>query len=213
MDQDKRKRRIIALLVARFALSAEEKRALIQSVTEAHLGAYRASYAAVARRFAPPGTAPQPPASQEAVQRRHAREAALLILATFAEDLLGYATILVANGLLQPQPPDEGWYLAMMATWLAQRAAWKSDQIARTTVGQGANAGTTDAKQSIDDGTWEQDPSTLCVTVLPAESSHDICSQYAGQVFPYEDYDDIPDFPIHPNCPHQRLILPREEAL
>lgn len=45
------------------------------------------------------------------------------------------------------------------------------------------------------------------IAVMPQESSSDICSVFAGNIYHVEDIDAIPEFPIHPNCPHEIVYL------
>jgi hypothetical protein len=98
-------------------------------------------------------------------------------------------------------------------TWVQGRTAYKAKQIARYETGYGANLGTTqfvtdlvNGGELIDTDTGESiDPSNFAQVVMPEESSGDFCSEYAGQMFALDD--DVPDFPAHPNCIHEKIVI------
>lgn len=45
------------------------------------------------------------------------------------------------------------------------------------------------------------------IAVLPVEASNDICSEFAGNVYKLDDLDAIPNWPVHPRCPHETVFL------
>lgn len=94
---------------------------------------------------------------------------------------------------------------------------WKAPQIANVTIGTGANDGTDQAIDDIIDGfadpSSEGDPNGVRVRVIPAESSNDLCSEYAGNNYSLDEAVDVPDFPIHPNCPHEKEVYLTEGVL
>lgn len=103
----------------------------------------------------------------------------------------------------------------MLSDWTLARSIYKSQQIANYETGSGLDQGTMLFVQDlvsgglIDTTTGEVlDPSEYGVGVIPGESSNDICKDYAGQLFPLEEAFDIPDFPIHANCPHEKILVP-----
>lgn len=85
--------------------------------------------------------------------------------------------------------------------WISGFLPWKTQQIADYTVSAGDNAGTS---QWIDDvlGGVDGDTGKVRARVLPGESSNDLCKQYAGNDYSLEEANDLPNFPIHSNCPH-----------
>lgn len=103
----------------------------------------------------------------------------------------------------------------MLGDWTETRMIYKSQQIAGYETGSGMDQGTMLFVQDlvsgglIDTETGEVlDPSNYGVGVIPGESSSDICKEYAGQLFPLEEAFDIPDFPVHPWCPHEKILVP-----
>jgi hypothetical protein len=101
-----------------------------------------------------------------------------------------------------------------LGQWADERADWKSEQIARAETGAGADAGVDQFIADLRRGTAVDstgqpiDSSGAVVAILPDYSSPDgVCSDYAGNVYALEAYDSLPDFPAHPNCIHEKVIL------
>ena len=96
-----------------------------------------------------------------------------------------------------------------VGAWFADMVDWKSEQIANVTLGTGGYDGTSEwiedviAESESGDLTGEGDPNGVRVRVVPDSSSSDICSDFAGQDYSLEEASDLPEFPIHPRCPHQ----------
>jgi hypothetical protein len=101
---------------------------------------------------------------------------------------------------------------AQTEQFLQDYAAWKAPQVVNVVWGTGADLGTNAAIMDILDAAT--DPAALPgvvidnirVRVLPLESSNDKCATYAGRDFDLEEYDSIPNFPIHPSCPHYKEV-------
>ncbi len=91
---------------------------------------------------------------------------------------------------------------------------WKPKQVANATCGSGADDGTDALVSDMQDGTVMDastnqavDMTQYGVTVLPPESSSDVCKTVAGLVFDLDQYDEIIDLPAHSNCPHYKKII------
>lgn len=101
---------------------------------------------------------------------------------------------------------------SFLQEWLTARASYKARQIAGFSAGVGNEAAIAQCIKGINAGIRDDagnviDPSDYCIQITPDESSSDVCSQYAGQSFPLDQADDLPSFPIHPNCPHQKHLV------
>ena len=84
---------------------------------------------------------------------------------------------------------------------------WKSKQIARTETNTGANSAADDMVDAIQSGELTvSNTDDLVVVVMPDTSSNDVCADWAGQYVPISQADEVPDFPIHPNCIHLKYI-------
>lgn len=151
-----------------------------------------------------------PTTKQEETLAAVAQEHADSIASTYADNLQNAIQQFLGDGAGNPASLGE-----MLTTWAAARADWKSDQVAGYETSYGTEQGTMEfitdllGGNLVDSLTGEVlDPNDYAVGVVPDESSNDLCAEYAGQQFPLEEVDDIPDFPIHPGCPHYKIIVP-----
>jgi hypothetical protein len=88
--------------------------------------------------------------------------------------------------------------------WFKGFLPWKTEQVANETWGTGDNDGTEQFIEDVQGDNVEGKTSSIKITVLPGTSSNDLCAAYAGNT--YDVTEDIPEFPIHPNCPHRKII-------
>ena len=110
--------------------------------------------------------------------------------------------------------PDEAEIalLAYMRQWINDYSAAKSKQVGSYETGRGWETGITDAIDRIIGGGQTVVPEDYIVTVIPDFSSPDECADYAGDIFELDELDDIPEFPIHPNCPHMKILMKRADS-
>lgn len=103
-----------------------------------------------------------------------------------------------------------------MAEYVTGLAVWKVLQIANAETSMGADSASNDFVDAIQSGVItladEYNGRAVVVAVLPVESSNDICAQWAGTYTSLDNYDDVPDFPIHPNCIHTKHIAFEDEV-
>lgn len=209
---------LTALAFAAYCLDDADRKRLQEIILAASLAALKASYHHGARIVGSTSTAPD--SSDEL--STHAASWAASIVATYNASLRLNIDSFLSSWVAAHETIDGAvqGLIGFLRHWTQQRVAWKSDQIAQAAVATGADAGT---EQFVSDlltapaGTDEASPnapdedspldlSNVFITVLPEESSHDSCSQYAGELFSLDEYDDLPYFPMHPGCPHFRTI-------
>jgi hypothetical protein len=149
-----------------------------------------------------------PTTEQEGQLSTAAQEHVSSIASTYADNLQNAIQQFLDAG----DAPSLG---AQLATWADARADWKSDQVAGYEVSYGTEQGTTAFIIDLLDGNLVDsltgevlDGADYAVGVVPDESSNDLCADYAGQQFPLDEAEDIPDFPMHPGCPHYKIIVP-----
>lgn len=102
----------------------------------------------------------------------------------------------------------------MLADWSTTRTAYKAEQVAGYECGLGAEQGFQAFVVDLASGALI-DPQTgevlsggdYAIAVLPAESSHDECRDYAGLTFDITDADELPEFPLHGGCPHYKTLV------
>jgi phage-related protein len=108
--------------------------------------------------------------------------------------------------------------IAHIKEWIRDLLPWKGQQIINASCGTGLNEGLDTFMKDLANGDIIDDSgkplsieymTDYAVRVLPVESSDDICRDYAGVTFALSDYDLIPAFPVHVNCPHYKEILQR----
>ncbi len=133
------------------------------------------------------------------------KEDAASIAATYKDLLTGY---LLAQSFSSPAEAHAG-----VASWSSKTAQWKSAQITNWTAGTGNNAGASETVGQALSGDLVDvetgvviDASAYDFEVQPAESSKDACAEYAGNTYPLGQWDEVPDFPIHGFCPHQKVV-------
>jgi hypothetical protein len=141
-----------------------------------------------------------------------AEEQAHSIIGTYREQVAKFVSESHAEGNL-----NEGLVhrakeiIQKVASSIADFLSWKIPQIVNVAWMTGTNEGTDQAVQDILDEATTPDGSdipvqNMRVRVLPMESSNDLCAEWAGRDFDLTEYDDIPDFPIHPGCPHYKEL-------
>lgn len=203
---------LIALLVAAFLLSKADIKAMASAILAARIASMKAAYSQASSTVGIDDTDWEPDAELQSMAKDASRQDAESIASTYKDDLEAVATAFVVAWMLDHESLDgcEAAARVEIAVWAIARAEWKSKQIADYTCGSGANDGTAMWVADAMDGEFElPDGVTLDdieVTVLPEESSSDLCSEYAGETFDIDEYDSIPDFPIHANCPHRKVV-------
>lgn len=204
---------LIALLIAAFLLSQNEIEAMTSAIIVARIASARASYARASDTAGVDGSDWEP--SDDLTQEigDTSEQDAEGIAATYRDDL-GIVVAGFVTSWLGTHDTLDGCEAAArheVATWATDRAAWKSEQIANYTGGSGANSGTNQWVDDLSDGEFDGvNPDDVEITVLPEESSNDLCREYAGEVFEMSEYDTIPDFPIHGGCPHRKVVQMKE---
>jgi len=203
---------LIALLVAAFLLSKADIKAMASLIFTARIASMKAAYSQASSTVGISDEEWEPPSDLREMAEDVSEQDADSIADTYKKDLEAVATAFVVAWMLDHESLDgcEPAARKEIAVWAIARAEWKSKQIANFTCGSGYNDGTdmwigdfVDGDLDLPDGVSEDD---VEVTVLPEESSNDICSAYAGETFDIDEYDSIPDFPIHSNCPHRKVI-------
>jgi hypothetical protein len=202
---------LIALLVMAFLLSHSEITAMATLIFTARMDSAKASYQQASDTIGA-DTDWEPSNALQRQLRDSSEQDAQSISATYKADLGVQATSFVESWMTTHESLEgcEAAARAELAQWATTRAEWKSEQVAGYTCGSGANTGT---NEWIDDLIDEDidlpagiSADDVIVTVLPEESSNDICKEYAGQSFDIDEIDDIPDFPVHLGCPHRKVI-------
>lgn len=208
-DNDKQKAALIALLIAAFLLTDSDIAAMATLITTARLDSAKVSYAQASDTTGVDGSDWEPSDEVQQTIQDVSTQDAESIAATYEDDLTSVTTRFVDAWLIDHDTLDgcEDATRKELAEWVADRTTWKSEQIANYTCSSGANTGTDEWLDDLDEGGFGGlNPDDLEVTVLPEESSNDLCADYAGKVFGIDEVDTIPSFPIHSNCPHRIVI-------
>lgn len=207
---------LIALLILAFMLSKADIKAMASLILTARIASMKAAYSQANDVVGIDGDDWEPDAELQSMAKSASEQDAESIASTYKDDLEAVATAFVLAWMLDHESLDgcEAAARKEIAVWAIARAEWKSVQIADYTCGSGANDGTDmwigdflDGDLDLPDGVSEDD---VEITVLPEESSNDLCSEYAGKTFDINEYDDIPDFPIHTGCPHRKVVQLKE---
>lgn len=202
---------LVSRVTSAYAMTAADKatlaRLLAQSYLTAKVSAYRRAEATASHvlRLKHPW---HPSAHDAQLAQDKATEWANSIATTFET--------MLRNHLSETYTPLErglwsgiGQAIKNVGEWFADMVGWKSEQIANVTLGTGSYDGTSawieDVIAESESGELDVsgDPNGVRVRVDPPESSSDICSEYAGNDYSLEESMDLPQFPIHPRCPHQ----------
>lgn len=204
---------LLVLILAAYVLSQQDQDALRDAIVAAMLASMLTAY----NRWAVLTGAVSALQPDRQMIEQQAQEHADSIAATYTREL-GNATETYlqawqkANGSLDGV---EGPLAQMLSDWSDARMQFKAVQIAGYETGFGANMGTAQFVQDlltgalIDTTTGEVlSPDEYGIGVVPGESSSDLCKDYAGRLFGLDEIDDIPAFPIHANCRHERIIVP-----
>src|SRR5579859_6649523 len=199
--------RVLDSLLAAFTLNDDDIEQLTQDITDATVTSYRAAYADAADMLAAEYDEEDAEPEDE---EDDAEDGADHVAATYHSDLFNQVNN--ALGLLPPgigEHEAEQTVASSTAAWAAGRAEWKATQIAQHETATAASDGTSAAVSDVLDGeiVTEADLTSYYVTVIHDGSSADDCADWAGFVFPLDTYFDVPDFPIHYNCVHEKVVL------
>lgn len=203
---------LVALILAAYALSTQDQDALRDAIVAAILASVLAAYN---RWSLLTGVVPALQPDRQMIEQQ-AQAHADSIVATYTRELGSATTTYLsawqqANGNLNGV---EGPLSQMLSDWTTARMQYKAAQIASYETGFGVDAGTIQFVQDLTSGdlidatTGEVlSPDEYGIGVVPGESSSDLCKEYAGRLFSLDEIDDIPSFPIHAGCPHERIIV------
>jgi hypothetical protein len=202
---------LIALLIAAYLLSKEDTKAMASAIETARIDSAKASYQQSSDTVgADTDWEPDDDLAKEI--KDLSEQDAEGIADTYEAELSNQAEAFVTGWVGDHDSLDgceDAARIALVA-WALSRAAWKSEQIANYSCGAGANVGVDQWILDLLDEDFDL-PDDISVddielTVLPEESSSDECEEYAGEVFDIDEYDSIPDFPIHSNCIHRKVV-------
>lgn len=193
------------ILLAAYAWTRQDMERLAGLLSAAYLAAKQR---AARRALSTMGAASDWTPTREDVRQADAqgKKDASSIAHTFMDLLKGY---LLAQGFASATEARVG-----IASWVQTVARWKVPQIVNVTAGTGNDAGTSETVNQALDGDLVDaesgvviDATTYRFTVLPEESSKDICAEYAGNTYPLDEWDTVISFPAHPSCPHQKVVI------
>ncbi len=203
---------LIAVLVAAFLLSSKDIKDMAVAIFVGRVASMKAAYAQASDTVGIDGSLWVVPDDLQSEISDTSEQDAEGIAATYKDDLESVASAFVVGWMTNHDSLDgcEEAARQSLSTWALQRSSWKSEQIANYTCSNGASLGIDQWASDLVDGDIDL-PEGLSaddveVTVLPEESSNDICKEYAGQSFDVDEIDDIPDFPAHPSCQHRKVI-------
>lgn len=214
--ESQRIEQIIAAVTAAFALNADDLDQLEQDIYSTRAITFEAAYAEAASLFDTEQNDESALDDDDAAdQQQQSHAAALSIANTYHNSLANQ----VQQQLLQLLPSLgehlEGAEKALatgIGAWAGQRAGWKSKQVANYEAGSAADAGTNKFVDDMLSGEFGLpegvSASDVYVTILPEYSSPDtICGEFAGNVYTLDQYYDLPDYPAHGNCIHEKVIV------
>lgn len=208
---------LLALLLAAYMLSAGDVRTMSAALATGYLVSMQAAYQEAASTVgSSDGQNWTPSQDDQQTAQTWAEAQAAGIAATYASDLKGAITTFLdtwqkEKGNLQGAQQAA---TTILGQWAQKRAAWKSQQVSNYSCGSGGQAGT-DAFLVDLEGGYLIDTETgeaiaigdYAIAVLPETSSNDLCRDFAGYLFDISEDDAIPDFPIHGNCPHEKVLV------
>lgn len=214
---------LVASFVGAYEMSQAQTQALGVAIYTARLSAYETGYAANAQRLGVELPADWQP--DRATMRTIAEQslaAAIGVAATYRADLMRFAYAFIRQWEADHNGSTMGALSALNsagADWAAKRAAWKAEQIGSYEAQVGYQQGAQDLIGDLLDGDLTNaDGETLdlssfdtsggvYVAVVPDASSADMCADFAGNVYPIDAYDDLPDFPAHIGCIHEIVLI------
>jgi len=205
---------LIALLVAAFILKKSDTKALATLILAGRIAAMKAAYNQASSVIGA-STDWAPDAELTKMAEKASEKDAESITVTYGSDLESVATGFVESWMIDHETLDgcEAAAKAELASWATTRAEWKSEQITGYTCGSGANDGVDLWIGDVVDGDFDipDDISLddIQVEIQPSESSKDECEDYAGNRYDFDE--DLPDFPMHENCPHRKVIVYKEQ--
>lgn len=196
--------------------TASEKQAFSASIVEAHIAAYRATYlqhaAAVHATNVPQNFQPDATAENDLTDDAESN----------ADDIIVTLTNAVLDEIDDLTIDEDEWRDEVdkvhdnIRDFVTQFSLWKALEITRAETSMGADSASGDFVDAIQSGLItladEYEGRSVVVAVLPADSSNDICAQWAGTYTSIDNYDDVPDFPVHPNCIHVKHIAFEDEV-
>lgn len=207
------KKQILEAILLAYALTPDEVAGLAANLAVAQLAAMTATYSQAASVVGASAGGWQPADDvKQAIEDQLAQDAAG-IADTFV-GLVQNAASAFLDGWAESQDSLDGAASAL-ATTLTGTAdtltGWKADQIADCTLTGGIDDGTDAFCADYLAGDLlagdDIDPSQLAVAVLPMEATGEDCEPYAGELFDIEEYQVIPDFPLHPGCKHHKTVV------
>lgn len=194
-----------------FALTHADVTTLTHALKEARIQVMRATYQRCAQVAGVKVTWEQSASLLHRIETTSAQDAKS-IAATYRSELERFIEAELAAELAA----EKGWkqggigdLLSRITGWIKDRLGWKSQQIVDNTSGEAANDGVEEFLDDVDAGDIKvgDTAGSLWVGVVPDHSSSDFCQEYAGYMYPLEEADDIPSFPMHANCPHSKILI------
>lgn len=209
-DDDKQKAALIALLIVAFLLTDNDIAAMATLITSARLDSAKASYAQASDTTGVDGNDWEP--SKDVLQaiQDTSEQDAQSIAATYEEDLTSVTTSFVDSWVANNDTLDgcEDAARKTIAAWATDRTKWKSEQIANYTCSSGADTGTNEWLDDLDEGGFGGlNPDDWEIEIQPSESSSDFCKDWAGKRFPLSERENIIAFPAHSNCIHRKVLV------
>lgn len=210
------RKEILALIIAYFLLSQDEQDLLIAAIYTALRAAMIASYRWNAHRLGIPSEW-LPNKDEEDALQALAKLRGEQITATYEDNVIRATTTFLdayekANGSLEAVLPD---LRDTLKQYTDARTEQKAEEISKYETGEGANKGInvvigdiTNADEGDNVYVSDEDMARIFVGVMPETSrGEDECEEWAGEMVELLEADIIPDFPIHQNCPHYRVLI------
>lgn len=197
-----------------YTLTSQDETNLANAMKTAYQSAQHASYMRAAKS-ADVSSMWQPSTSDNLQAEVMAMEDAARIKKTYEDDLHRAIGMFLAMWYYLHHSYDgvAKDLAAMLTQWCDARADWKAEQITRTTIGRGLSGGTAAFVNDLLDGRISDASGMgtdgLFVAVVPAVSSSDLCEEYAGYMWPIDEYPGLGKFPAHINCIHSEIVLRR----
>ena len=206
---------ILALLLAAYLLTQADISAMVASIAAGYLVSMQAAYREAASTVgSADGQDWTPSQEDEQAAQDWAQSQAQGIANTYKADLT--AAILVFLDAWQHEKGDLSGAMAaapgIIGQWSDKRAQWKSQQVSSDACGSGGEAGTSAFLVDLEGGLFIDTETgevvnigNYGIAVLPDEARCFECLDWAGGV--YDVQDDVPDFPIHSWCGHERVLV------
>jgi len=177
--------------------------AILSTLTEAYIAAYKAHAAAI-HAVLPSNWTPSATVLANLAKEAQSDTDSIVLSYVNSLDRL--------NAELQGDDSLDDIDMAMSAAGASVTGygQWKSKETSKTEASKGADVAAEDFADEVELGViaveHEEAGKKLVVAILPGGPTDTVCAQWAGMYITIDNRDELPSFPLHPNCDHTKHI-------